>query len=283
MLIPAPRSPDQAPTWPKVSLVVVLACALAFGWILTLQAEGRPRVDAAVERLERAMVASPEGRLSPAELVGMPDRWKVELTSVTDANGPMDPEMSAAVSELRARVHELPSWRFGWIPSMKSSYGWLTYIFVHTHWTHLLMNLLLLWILGATLETRGSPRLLGVVFMASGAAGAWAHAGLFGASTVPLLGSSAAVAGVLGGLLVAAPSRTLSFLVSGTRSVRPEGARIEVPVVAILLLWIGLEWVSFLESSAAPRALAAHLSGLLTGALVAAAWRRMGSSRSQGA
>ena len=282
MLVPDPLSVSSERRGFATTLVLVLACLLGFGWVVAQQTESRPQVDAALGRLEAAIRASPDARLSPTELAGLPDLWRAELESVTDASGPMDPAMSQAVAELRERVHELPTWRLGWIPSMQTPYGWLTYIFVHTQWFHLAVNVLLLWLLGATLEGRSSPRLLATSFLLSGASGAWGHAGLFSASTVPLVGASAAVAGVLGALLVAAPSRILPFVLVGSERGGRPAARLKVPLAAILLIWIALEWLVFLEAGTAPSALPAHLFGLVCGALTAWIWRRFAPSTAQG-
>ncbi len=281
MLIPEPLPEGPRSIWPQATVVLTLSCALAFGWVLTSQSLTRPAVDAAVERLERAVAASPEGRFNSEELERLPDRWRAELASVTDDDGPSDPAMSAAARELRERVSELPAWRFGWIPAMPTPHGWLSYIFVHTQWFHLLANLTLLWILGATLERRCSPRLMVSCFLFAGAVGAWAHAGLYSASMVPLVGASAAVAGVFGGLGVAAPSRELRFKLWARSAVANPKAGIVIPTGALLLIWIGLESLVFLEAERAPSALAAHACGAVTGALIALVWRRRLPSEAQ--
>ena len=269
MLSPAPLSPTAPRRRPTVTLVLLLACALGFGWVSSKQATARPAVDRAVERVEKAIVAAPMARLSPSDVVGLPDRWREELGDVTEESGPRDPELSAAVAELRDRVHELPTWRFGWIPTMKSPAGWLTYLLVHEQWFHLLVNLTLLGLLGATLEIRRSPRLVALIFVFSGAAGAWTHAALFSDSTVPLLGASASVAGVLGGLLASRPGWTLPFVVQTPRGRARPPARLEIPLLAILCIWVGLEGVALTERQSAPIALPAHLGGFVTGVVLA--------------
>jgi membrane associated rhomboid family serine protease len=282
MLVPAPRDAARGLRRPTATLVLVLACVLSFGWVLAVQSELRPAVDAAAQRLEAAITAAPEARLHPQELDGLPDRWRQELASFTDAQGPADPNLSAAAAELRARVHALPTWRLGWIPSMASAHGWLSYLFVHTQWFHLVVNLLLLWFLGSTLECRSSSKLLVVIFLISGATGAWVHGALSPTSTVPLLGASASVAGVLGGLVASGAPWVLTFLFVGKRRAGQESPVIRIPLVAILLSWIGLEWLAFLEAGAAPSALPAHLSGCISGALVTVVWRRSRPRSTQG-
>ena len=211
MLVPAPLDASRARGRPTATLVLVVACALSFGWVLTQQAELRPSVDAALERLEAAITAAPAARLHPGDLEGLPDRWRLELASVTDANGPSDPLLREAAGELRAGVRALPSWQFGWIPSMRSLHGWISYVFVHTQWFHLLVNLVLLWLLGSTLEIRSTPRLLVAIFLLSGATGAWVHAALSPLSAVPLVGASASVAGLLGGVLALGGGQVFRF------------------------------------------------------------------------
>lgn len=274
MLSPVAVPPDTQAQRPTVTLVLLALCALTYGWILSGQGASRAPVQAAVERLEATIRANPEARLSPQELEGLPDQWRLELSSVIDEGAAAVPEMSEAVASLRDHVHALPTWRLGWIPSMKSGHGWFTYMWVHDQWFHLVVNLTLLWFLGATLEVRGGPRVTAVAFVLSGVAGAWMHAAVYGASTVPLLGASASVLGLLGGLLTLQPTRTLPFALSPGPGSPRGSVRLEIPLAAIVCLWVGLEALLVAERGSAPLALPAHLAGLVAGGAVGWSARR---------
>ncbi len=78
-------------------------------------------------------------------------------------------------------------------------------MFMHGSITHLLGNMLYLWIFGDNLEDRmGIPLYLGFYLM-SGLAGTLAQVAINPDSQVPMLGASGAIAGVLGGYLLLFP------------------------------------------------------------------------------
>jgi len=243
-------------------------------WAASVESELRPGVDEAVGDLEAAMAAAPQAKLSPGEIGGLPDRWQTELADVVAEAGPSDPALSQAVAVLERRVHELPTWRFGWVASRPTALGWLTYLFIHTELFHLLANLVLFWFLGASLEVRLGPERLSAVFLASGAAGAWVHLGVHGAATVPMIGASAAVAGVLGALIVWRPPAKLAFVFLSSKGPRAARAVVTIPLAALVLIWVSLEVLAFVEPSAAPSALPAHLGGLAMGLALGRGLRR---------
>ena len=82
--------------------------------------------------------------------------------------------------------------------------GWLSGMFLHASWLHILGNMLFLWIFGNNVEdVMGRGRFL-VFFLASGLVAALTqafvtlHFGGVGAASVPTVGASGAIAGVLG-------------------------------------------------------------------------------------
>lgn len=74
----------------------------------------------------------------------------------------------------------------------------LTSMFMHGGWLHILSNMWFLWIFGAKVEDAMGPGKFGAFYLASGLLAAAAHVGVEPASTVPMVGASGAIAGVLG-------------------------------------------------------------------------------------
>src|ERR1700726_100663 len=73
-----------------------------------------------------------------------------------------------------------------------------TLMFLHGGWLHLILNMWTLWLFGGAVEDRmGSGRYI-AFYLACGIAAGVAHAALNPTSTVPALGASGAIAGVLG-------------------------------------------------------------------------------------
>src|SRR2546428_1064392 len=90
-----------------------------------------------------------------------------------------------------------------------------TSMFIHGGWMHLGGNMLYLWIFGDNLEkTMGHAR-FAVFYLACGIAAGLAHILVSGASSVPTVGASGAISGVLGGYLVLFPHNRVRVLTRG--------------------------------------------------------------------
>jgi len=81
----------------------------------------------------------------------------------------------------------------------------LTSLFLHGGFTHLIGNMLYLWIFGDNLEDRLGIPLYLLFYFACGVVATIAQIAVDPASDVPMLGASGAIAGVLGGYLVLFP------------------------------------------------------------------------------
>ena len=74
----------------------------------------------------------------------------------------------------------------------------VTNMFLHGGWLHLILNMWTLWLFGRTVEDRfGSARYL-LFYLLCGAVASTTHALVNGTSEIPALGASGAIAGVLG-------------------------------------------------------------------------------------
>jgi membrane associated rhomboid family serine protease len=162
--------------------------------------------------------------------------------------------------------------------------GMFTGMFMHASWEHILGNMLFLWIFGNNVEDAlGHAGFLfwylaaGVVAMAVQTFVTLEFAGVRAAS-VPNIGASGAIAGVLGAYFVLLPrARVLTLIFFGIILIR------EIPAVWFLGVWIALQaWtggLSLLHPDAGGGvAFFAHIGGfafgLLSGLLLLAAGRR---------
>ncbi len=151
----------------------------------------------------------------------------------------------------------------------------LTSMFLHGGFLHVGGNMLYLWIFGNNVEdTLGHARFL-VFYLVSGVAAAAAQVALSAASSVPMIGASGAVAGVLGAYLLLFPrANVLTLIIFGffVRLVR-------IPAVFVLGFWFVVQFLSGLatwatsgaasgargEAAGGEIAWFAHLGGFLTG------------------
>src|SRR5206468_6800387 len=135
-------------------------------------------------------------------------------------------------------------------------------MFLHGGWMHLGGNMLYLWIFGDNLEkVMGHARFL-IFYLVCGIAAALAHIAFSGGSTVPTVGASGAISGVLGGYLVLFPRNHVRVL---TR-----GRIMAVPAIVVLGFWIVIQLINGIGSIATTSetggvAYLAHVGGFVAG------------------
>ncbi len=88
-----------------------------------------------------------------------------------------------------------------------------TSMFMHGGWMHFIGNMLFLWVFGDNLEARlGHVKYL-LFYLGCGIVAVWAHVVTDVDSTVPLIGASGAISGVLGAYLVLYPYNRVTTLI----------------------------------------------------------------------
>lgn len=149
-----------------------------------------------------------------------------------------------------------------------SDMGWvlitfLTAIFLHGGWTHVLGNMLFLWVFGDNIEDRLGHLKYFIFYLLTGIIGGIAHILSNPFSEVPIIGASGAIAGVLGAYLVTFPrARVLTFIFI---------VIVEIPAVIFLAMWFVLQLfngTASLGGAADPVAWWAHVGGFLSGMLL---------------
>ena len=146
-------------------------------------------------------------------------------------------------------------------------------MFMHGGWLHLGGNMLFLWIFGDNVEDRlGHAKFL-VFYLLAGIAATLAQFALAPHSSVPNVGASGAIAGVLGAYILMFPQSRVNVLLG--RQI------VAMPAVIVLGMWIVLQLVSgvgtiaYTDESANVGGVAymAHIGGFAAGLLMAFLWR----------
>jgi membrane associated rhomboid family serine protease len=155
--------------------------------------------------------------------------------------------------------------------------GVLTGMFLHASWLHVLGNMLFLWIFGNNVEdVMGRFRFL-VFYLAAGYAAALVqalatlHWGTVGAASVPTVGASGAIAGVLGAYFVILPHARVVTLLFGFLPV-PLSAAVVLGLWFLFELWQGGFSLTH-PAEGGGVAFAAHVGGFLFGALTVKAFQ----------
>ena len=141
----------------------------------------------------------------------------------------------------------------------------LTSMFMHAGWVHLGGNMLYLWIFGDNVEDRFGHIKFIIFYLLSGLAATFAQLTFSTGSTIPNLGASGAIAGVLGAYILLFPKEKVRVL-QGTRV-------IQVSALIVIGLWIVLQLFSGIGSIANTAqtggvAYMAHIGGFLAGFLL---------------
>ena len=143
-----------------------------------------------------------------------------------------------------------------------------TSIFLHGGLFHLLGNMLYLWVFGDNIEdSMGHGRFV-AFFLACGVGGGLAHGLADPASTVPTLGASGAISGILGAYLLLHPKVRVLVLVFKWFPIR-------LPAYIVLGGWVVVQVASALAgSSTGGVAWWAHIGGFVIGVLLIGPLRR---------
>jgi len=145
--------------------------------------------------------------------------------------------------------------------------GVFTSMFLHGGLLHLAGNMLFLWIFGDNLEDRmGHLPFLGF-YLVSGLAAGMTHIIGGPVSTVPTVGASGAIAGVMGGYLLLFPRARVDVLLIFIIFVRI----ITIPAALVLALWFTFQVIAGLGSNPDTGGVAywAHAGGFVAGLVLA--------------
>ena len=193
-----------------------------------------------------------------------------------------DPNFEAAIlgaALIPARLFglvDLPSQ----IPALPAWFTPISSMFLHGDWLHLGGNMLYLWIFGDNVEDAlGHARYL-LFYLLCGLAAASAQTFLSPDSTIPIIGASGAISGVLGAYLLLYPRanvRTLVFLLIFVTIIR-------VPAALVLGLWFLIQIADAVLSNPGEPGVAfwAHVGGFIAGAALVLVLRRPGFDLWQG-
>jgi len=153
-----------------------------------------------------------------------------------------------------------------------------TAMFMHGGWLHLLGNMLFLWIFGDNVEDRLGHAMFLVFYLLAGIAATLAQFAVAPHSTVPNVGASGAIAGVLGAYILMFPQSRVNVLLG--RQI------VAMPAVIVLGMWIffqlisGVGTIAYTDETANVGGVAymAHIGGFVAGLLMAFPFRNAPTS-----
>ena len=158
---------------------------------------------------------------------------------------------------------------YGVVPASFAPATLITSMFLHGSWWHIIGNMWYLWIFGDNVEDRvGHGRFL-VFYLLCGMAAAYGQVLMDPDSTLPIVGASGAIAGVMGAYFVLYPhSRVLTLIPWIFLQI------VELPAILLLGVWFLMQLLNAgaVAVTASARggggvAFAAHVAGFVTGVI----------------
>jgi membrane associated rhomboid family serine protease len=122
-------------------------------------------------------------------------------------------------------------------------------LFLHGGFVHLAGNMIYLWVFGGAVEAALGRVRYALLYVACGMFGSVAHAIVFPSSTIPSIGASGCIAGVLGAFFVLRPHARIVTLFP----LVIYWAMAEIPAALFLPVWFGMQFFNGFLALAAAR------------------------------
>ena len=141
-----------------------------------------------------------------------------------------------------------------------------TSMFLHGGWMHIIGNMTYLYIFGDNIEERLGKFKFIIFYLITGIVAAFSQAIMDPTSTIPMIGASGAIAGVLGGYLVLYPKANIKVLFWFIIFIKV----IRIRAFIVLGGWIIIQFISFngTDVNSSGVAYAAHIGGFISGILL---------------
>ncbi|HHQ48693.1 MAG TPA: rhomboid family intramembrane serine protease, partial [Acidobacteria bacterium] len=254
MIIPIGQQDSTVRRLPWVTFTIMILCVLVF--LGTLGPTRRLHRQASLKLAEAATYwmqhpyLKPDKRLKGLLTGGSGQREEAMMELVRQFGKkppPTAPELKKQQAHLEelveaafSLVRKIPAYRWGLVPAHPTATTYITYMFMHGGWLHLLGNLFILFLTGPFLEDAWGRPLYAGVYLISGIFSAFMFAVHYPHFQGPLIGASGAIAGVMGAFLIRFWSRRIRFfywfffVFFGT---------FEAPAWLMLGLWLARELV----------------------------------------
>ena len=284
LLLPVRVEDAEVDRVPAVAIGIAAACAVAFlfTWVLPANPDGfraenfrqivryyeeHPYLELQEQFLSDYL--SPKAR---EMLEGLREEQPVTVDSATMAleQGHLD----SLIEGFQAEAESSPLRRLGLVPARGLLQpGWLTHMFLHFGWMHLLGNLFFFYLVGPLLEDLWGRKFFAGFYLVGGVVAALAHFALDPHSAVLMAGASGAVAACMGAFSYRCASRRIRmwYLIFWVRS-----GTFLIPAWVWGGFWFAGEVFSLVTRSSGGVAVAAHIGGFLFGFVTALALEKSG-------
>jgi membrane associated rhomboid family serine protease len=163
----------------------------------------------------------------------------------------------------------------GFVPTLfgnlSTSHRLVTCMFLHGDLIHLSGNMVFLLVFGRRVETQLGVLSFGLFYLAGGITACLVHTLSEPDSSIPLIGASGAISGVLGAFLISNPRARITLVLDPTLIYFLHRLTVRLPAWFFLLGWFLLQIGLALKTRSSNIAFWAHVGGFVIGILFAVA------------
>jgi membrane associated rhomboid family serine protease/tetratricopeptide (TPR) repeat protein len=264
MIIPISHEEQQVSRLPWVTIVLVAANVLVFLFTLSTVERQSAETRQRIQEIVRFAIQRPYLRM-PEDLSHLVPARKPPRNLSADVIEEEQARLDRLLKDLEASASASVYRTYGYIPAQPHLLALLTSMFMHGGWLHLIGNMLFLWLSGGSLEDRWGRIFFPILYGVSGVVATLTHAALNPGSTIPMVGASGAIAGLMGAFLVRLATTRIRFffwifIFRGT---------FHAPAYIMLPLWLLQQFFMARGGAAGGVAVWAHIGGFVFGAAVA--------------
>lgn len=173
--------------------------------------------------------------------------------------------------------YAFPNWAAGMGYPAYGQLAFITHQFLHGSWIHLLVNMWSLWIFADNIEDVMGPVRFCVFYLCCGVAAVLAHMLSDTSATIPIVGASGAIAGVMGAYFLLYPHAKVTTLIP----IIIFPLFIDLPATLYFGVWFGMQILYGLGSIISKEAGAsiawwAHAGGFIAGIAILPLFKRKG-------
>ncbi len=282
MLIPIGHEESEVRRLPWVSIVIGVSCILVY-W-LSGRSEDRAFEHAGERLTEVVQYYYEHPYLEPNEHLAATGDFFVGAFEYGGggSSGDVEPgqlraeqeELDRLTDEWQAAMEDIPLFRFGLIPNDFQLGDLFASMFMHAGLLHLIGNLFYFWLSGPPLEDVWGRPVFAAFYLAAGLFGGLLWVARYPDSSVPLIGASGAVAGLMGAFMVRFWASKIKMFYFFIIRFRPYVGTFSAPSWVMLGLWFATElfWAAARDSAAGKFGGVAnlvHVAGFAFGAVTA--------------
>jgi len=283
LIIPIRQQNSVVRRFPWVSVTLIVLNTLVFIATSVAAAGQRPELIRRAEAVAAYALEHPYLSLSAEiddllELSEEMDEQRGQLASLPPREVVEQEQavFNGLCTQLKVALERMPTRALGFAPAARRPATLVTSMFVHAGLLHILGNMLFLYVSGPYVEDVFGRALFAALYLLSGIAAAAAQAMADPSSTMPMVGASGAVAGVMGAFLGRLATSRVVLLVLPFPLIPALRFTLTPPAFVVLPLWAAEQfWYAHMAPGAGV-AWWAHVGGFVFGLAAALAIRVSG-------